>query len=118
MAAPQAVIDRHDILRTAIHWDGLPEPVQVVWRQAPLAVEEVELSGRDAARELRERFDPRRYRLDVRGSHRCSEGFIAFDRENSRWLLLLLTHHLVADHTLSRWCSMKCSRICWESRVG
>ncbi len=98
LAALQAVIDRHDILRTAIQWEGLPEPVQVVWRQAPLSVEEVELSGGDAPSELRERFDPRQYRLDVRRAP-LQRAFVAFDRENKRWLLWLLSHHLVIDHT-------------------
>ena len=100
LGALQAVIDRHDILRTAVVWEGLPEPVQVVWRKARLAVEEVELDAAegDAGQALWDRFDPRRTRLDVRRAP-LLRACVARDAENGRWLLLLLKHHLIIDHT-------------------
>ncbi|MFC7519054.1 amino acid adenylation domain-containing protein, partial [Herbaspirillum sp. GCM10030257] len=98
--ALQAVINRHDILRTAVHWDGLPEPVQVVLRQAPLAIEEVELDHADGdiVEQLSRRFDPRHYRLDIRRAPML-QLCIAHDAPNGRWIALLLNHHLAGDHT-------------------
>ncbi|ARN83986.1 hypothetical protein B1812_21560 (plasmid) [Methylocystis bryophila] len=100
LVALQAMIARHDILRTAVAWEGLPEPVQVVWRAAPLSVEEASLdpAAGDVAQQLRERFDPRRFRLDVRQAP-LLRGFLAYDAPKRRWLLLLLAHHLAMDHT-------------------
>src|SRR5262249_5733189 len=96
--ALQGVINRHDILRTAILWEGLSEPVQVVWRQASLAVEEVTTTDGDVAHELRARFDPDRYRLDVRQPP-LMRVFIAHDALNARWVMLQLFHHLALDRT-------------------
>ncbi|HEU4881180.1 MAG TPA: amino acid adenylation domain-containing protein, partial [Longimicrobium sp.] len=98
LAALQAVIGRHDILRTAVAWEGLREPVQVVWRHAPLTVDEVELDGEGGAPEqLWGRYDPRRYRMDLTRAPLLRVG-IAEDRARGRWLLLMLKHHMTGDH--------------------
>jgi aryl carrier-like protein len=98
--ALQAVVERHDILRTAVLGEGLPEPVQVVWRRAPLMVEEVsfDAAGGDVARQLAARFDPRHYRLDLRQAP-LLRLFVAHDAANARWVMLQLFHHLAIDHT-------------------
>src|SRR5262249_11268153 len=98
LAALQAVIDRHDILRTAILWEGLPEPVQLVWRKALLAIEEIALEGEDIAQQLQSRFDPRHSRIDVRQAP-LLRAYVSQDAAANRWLLLLLYHHLATDHT-------------------
>ena len=47
---------------------------------------------------LRQRFDPRLQRLDLRLAP-LFHAAIAEDKTQGRWLLLLRNHHLVADHT-------------------
>ncbi len=103
LGALQAVIDRHDILRTAIVWEGLREPVQVVWRRAPLIVEEIEPDprGGDAAAQLQQHFNPRRQRIDLTRAPLLRH-FIIHDAANDRWLLRQLTHHVVDDNTSLR----------------
>jgi amino acid adenylation domain-containing protein/natural product biosynthesis luciferase-like monooxygenase protein len=44
------------------------------------------------------RFDPRGYRIDIRQAP-LLRAYIAEDRENHRWLMMLLLHHLVDDNT-------------------
>ncbi len=100
VGAMREVIARHDILRTAVVWEGLREPVQVVWREARLEVEEVELDEGDgeAVEQLRERYDPRRMRVDVSQAP-MMRLVVARDGASGRWLLLWLLHHLTMDHT-------------------
>ncbi|WP_421556644.1 amino acid adenylation domain-containing protein [Pseudomonas kitaguniensis] len=94
--ALHSVIERNDILRTAIIWEGLEEPVQVVVRQASLAVERIQTQGSDALAQLQQRFDPRHYRLDL---SRASLMHFGYAQEQSRYVGILLLHHILLDHT-------------------
>ncbi|MTD22513.1 amino acid adenylation domain-containing protein, partial [Pseudomonas sp. CCM 7891] len=98
--ALQQVIDRHDILRTSLVWEGLDEPMQVVWRQARLVCEafEPDPQAGDIAAQLHEHFDARHYRLDVRQAPMLRVAF-AEDAVHQRWVAMLLFHHMALDHT-------------------
>ncbi|AEK62013.1 non-ribosomal peptide synthetase [Collimonas fungivorans] len=97
------VIARHDILRTAMHWEGLKEPVQLVQRQASLAIQALvhDASAGDAISQLQAHADPRQVRLDVRQAPML-RAYAMPDGATQSWLLQLLHHHLVLDHTASQ----------------
>jgi amino acid adenylation domain-containing protein len=97
------VVARHDILRTSVHWEGLKDPVQLVQRQASLAVQTLATdAGADEALDrLQAHADPRRIRLDVRQAPML-RAYAVFDAATQSWLLQLLHHHLVLDHTASQ----------------
>jgi arthrofactin-type cyclic lipopeptide synthetase A len=98
-AALREVMARHDILRTAVVWEGLTSPVQVVWREAILPVQEVELDPAHGAiiDQLHQRFDARRYRLDVSQAPLLRLMY-ARDPAHNRLVGILLFHHLAMDH--------------------
>ncbi|WP_175213181.1 non-ribosomal peptide synthetase, partial [Achromobacter aegrifaciens] len=99
IASFNRVIERHDILRTAVLWEGLKEPVQLVYRHAMLQTEWLEgVAAGDVAERLNELVDPRRHRIDVRQAPMI-RAVAAQDAAQGRWLLQLPSHHLVLDHT-------------------
>ncbi|RMP52321.1 Syringopeptin synthetase B, partial [Pseudomonas syringae pv. atrofaciens] len=101
--ALEGVIARHDILRTAVLWERLEAPVQVVWREAPLGLDELVLDPAcgDISEQLIKRLDPRHTRLDIRQAPMLRIGY-AQDAVNNRWMGMLLFHHLVDDATSLR----------------
>ncbi|GAB7530609.1 hypothetical protein PS3A_30200 [Pseudomonas sp. 3A(2025)] len=102
IAALQQVIARHDILRTSLFWEGLEQPVQVVWRDAVLPVDTLTLPAGDAIQHLCARFDPGVRPLDIRRAPMMALA-CAQDSDSSpgqpRWLGLLQFHHLINDAT-------------------
>ncbi|MCQ9473759.1 amino acid adenylation domain-containing protein, partial [Pseudomonas alliivorans] len=84
--ALQQVIERHDILRTALFWEGLQAPVQVVWRKALLRVDAVDLQTLDDAPRMDLTQAPL---LHLVYAHDPATGLIA---------AALRFHHVVMDH--------------------
>ncbi len=98
--ALQGVTDRHDILRTGVVWEGLQQPQQVVWREARLPVQALELDPAegDIAAQLHARFDARHYRLDVTQAPLLRLAW-AKDPAQQRIVAMLLFHHMALDHS-------------------
>ncbi|SHM55254.1 amino acid adenylation domain-containing protein [Pseudomonas asturiensis] len=104
--ALQQVIDRHDILRTAVVWEGLESAQQVVWRKADLLVQPVSLDADCVADEnaavsvmdrLHQRFDARHHRLDLSQAP-LMRLVHTHDPANGEVAAVLLFHHLVLDN--------------------
>jgi len=97
-AALQSIIERHDILRTAVLWEQLPQPVQVVYRHATLRIEEITLDpGRSPIEQLWERTRLGRRRLDPQRAP-LMRLEVAADPQGADWYALLHTHHLICDN--------------------
>ncbi|MFE3603911.1 amino acid adenylation domain-containing protein, partial [Streptomyces sp. NPDC059142] len=107
LAALSQVIGRHDVLRTALAWTGLPHPVQVVHRHVDLPVTEIDLADgradgradghadgaageRDAAERLLARGEEP---MDLRRAP-LMDARIAADPGTGRWLLAVRMHHM------------------------
>ena len=102
ISALQATIDRHDILRTAVLWEDLPRPVQVVYRRAPIAVDEIALDlRRDALEQVSEWTQPERQRMDLRRAPLVRLQ-VAEDAQRGQLYVLLQLHHIVVDGTSFR----------------
>ena len=97
--AVQMVVNRHDILRTAVLHENLSTPAQVVLRQASLSVTELELdpSSGPIVDQLKQRLDPRKNRIDITQAPLLR--FTIAQETDGRWILVELLHHLIGDHS-------------------
>jgi amino acid adenylation domain-containing protein len=97
IGALQEVIGRHDILRTAILWERLPKPVQVVCRRAGLSVQTLDVDpDKNTLGQLEACLEGEMPRLDLRNAP-LLRLLIAPDMRTGRRFAMLLLHHLVFD---------------------
>ncbi|KAF8947716.1 hypothetical protein BGZ46_005491, partial [Entomortierella lignicola] len=100
--AYQQVVDRHDILRTAIIWENLSVPAQVVLRNAPISVTEQSLDADEGpiADQMMKHFDPRKYRINI--SQAPLLRFAIAQDVDGRWIAVQLLHHLLGDNSTTK----------------
>ncbi|KPA90317.1 amino acid adenylation enzyme/thioester reductase family protein [Pseudomonas asplenii] len=94
------VVERHAVLRTAVLWEGLAMPLQVVLRAVELPILELQAPVQGASDQwLTDQLGPE-HRIDI-STAPLMKGLFA--RSNSGgWSLLILSHHLVGDRTSLR----------------
>ncbi|MFE2196479.1 condensation domain-containing protein, partial [Streptomyces olivaceus] len=96
VAVLQKVVDRHDILRTAVLWEGLREPVQVVARHVQIPVREITLEhDGDVVDGLLAACGSV---MDITAAP-LVQVTTAGVPGSQRWVALLQVHHLIQDHT-------------------
>ena len=94
----QLLVNRHDVLRTGVIWQGLPEAVQVVYRQAQLSVNRL-ASGNEDAIVAAMLGDP--LSMDLSQAPLLVVNVAAVvdgDNSDDRYMVQLNLHHIVSDH--------------------
>ncbi|KAF9556313.1 hypothetical protein EC968_008316 [Mortierella alpina] len=99
LGAFQKVVDRHDGLRTAIMWENLSTPAQVVWRQATLPITEHVLDPANGpiVDQLKQMYGSHKYRIEL--STAPLTLFAYAQDVDGRWVAIQLLHHLIGDHS-------------------
>jgi len=96
--AIQYIVDRHDVLRTAILWEGFSEPLQVVCKQMKLPVGWLELENNDdVSNQVQKWLLPEKHWMDL--THAPLIKLTVANKPNSdQFVAILQHHHIVSDN--------------------
>ncbi|KAF9342617.1 hypothetical protein BGX26_007181, partial [Mortierella sp. AD094] len=97
--ALQEVVNRHDILRTAIVWENLSTPTQVVLRHAEMSITELSLDVKNGpiVDQMMKLTDPREHRIDLTQAPLIR--FITAQDVSGSWIAIQLLHHIISDNS-------------------
>ncbi|KAF9271790.1 hypothetical protein BGZ68_003055, partial [Mortierella alpina] len=99
LSAVQQIVDRHDILRTAIVSQNMTVPAQVVLRKAAISVTELTLdpAAGPISEQLMQRYDTRKYRIEL---HEAPLARFVYSQDvDGRYVMVQLLHHIIGDHS-------------------
>ncbi|MEL6562178.1 MAG: amino acid adenylation domain-containing protein, partial [Bacteroidota bacterium] len=92
------IVSRHDILRTFILNEGLPEALQVVMRNAELAIEELSIDdNQDVLSRVQKETEAGNLWINPSVAPMLQVK-VADDLVNGKYYLILNHHHLIMDH--------------------
>ncbi|GJJ72495.1 nonribosomal peptide synthetase DhbF [Entomortierella parvispora] len=99
LTAFQKVVDRHDILRTAIMWKNLTSPAQVVLRQTNMPVKELSLDSANGPiiEQLSKLYNSRQCRIELSQAPLLRNSIV--QDVDGRWILAHQLHHIIGDHS-------------------
>ncbi len=102
LAALQRILARHDALRTAVVWQGLPQAVQVVMREVALPVQAVALTPTsDVLAQLQAHMAPQQLHMDLSQAPLLRLELAALPGTQGAWhsaYAIIYLHHLVDDN--------------------
>ncbi|MER2492708.1 amino acid adenylation domain-containing protein, partial [Catenovulum sediminis] len=94
----QQIIKRHDVLRTAIIWQGISQPVQVVCRTAELAISWLSIDNKqDALTKMQHMCAVQQAKFDLSKPPLLTLQ-IAEQQGTSEFYVLMRYHHIISDH--------------------
>ncbi|MEL6558316.1 MAG: amino acid adenylation domain-containing protein [Bacteroidota bacterium] len=96
--ALQFVVNRHDVLRTCVLNDGLPQALQVVLRTVELPIEVLSIdNSKECLPQVQKELAPNRLYMDLTKAPMLQLK-VADDVSNGVYYLLLQHHHMMIDH--------------------